>query len=114
MNIETREALVTVLKNARKYAGELNKKKRQTQQEVFDLAVLYRDLVTIEQWVEKQKITGEVSKEINEMIMEAHGIKLVTCPNCGGILSITGSSEEYTCPHCNTVDEPSQFPDLFY
>lgn len=61
MNDETYEALIRMTALARKYAGEMNQKKRKTQGEIFDLACFYRDLVQVENWID------EVEKEYKEI-----------------------------------------------
>ncbi len=48
MNNETKDALKTIIGVSRKYASELNKKKRKTQNQIFELAVIYRDVITLE------------------------------------------------------------------
>jgi len=53
MNDETYEALKNVLKISRKYAAEKNNKKRKSQEELWEMAVLYRDIVTVEDWIEE-------------------------------------------------------------
>ena len=53
MNDETYEALKNVLKISRKYASEKNNKKRKSQEELWERAILYRDIVTVEGWIEK-------------------------------------------------------------
>jgi len=57
MDNETYEALVSVVKKAREYAVKMNKKKRKTQDDIFEQAILYRDIVKVENWI------SEVSKE---------------------------------------------------
>jgi len=53
MNDETYEALKNILKISRKYASEKNNKKRKSQEELWERAILYRDIVTVEGWIEK-------------------------------------------------------------
>ena len=60
MNKETYEALKEVIKSARQYASKMNEKKRKSQQEVYNQAVLYRDIVKLEGWI------NEVAKEYEE------------------------------------------------
>lgn len=44
----------------------------------------------------------------------AIGINTVTCGNCGGVLFHSIGQEGYlTCPHCQTVSDPCDFPDFF-
>lgn len=57
MNEETYQALKSILKLARKVAFEKSAKKRKTQSEVWEEAILYRDLVAVESWV------NEVAKD---------------------------------------------------
>lgn len=57
-------------------------------------------------------------KDINNYIKEKYWIRLLTCPNCGKVLStydIKSTSEwEYICYICWEIQEPHCFPDLFY
>ena len=44
----------------------------------------------------------------------AIGINTVTCGNCGGVLFHSIGQEGYlTCPHCQIVSDPCNFPDFF-
>ena len=72
-----------------------------------------------------QKETSEfTAEEINEAIENKFGIRLMTCPNCGGIVSTfdimkdrNGENMEegaYRCNHCGEEDDETQFGDLFY
>jgi hypothetical protein len=56
MKQNTIDAIKTLIANARKSAGELHSKKRKSQNEVYEEAVLYRDIVEVENFISKQKI----------------------------------------------------------
>lgn len=51
MDDVTIEALKTLVKTARECASESNKKKRKSYDEAWDQAVLYRDIVQIEDFI---------------------------------------------------------------
>jgi hypothetical protein len=51
MNQTTLEAIKALTGCARLQAQNLNEKKRKDQQEVFNLAVLYRDIVEVENYL---------------------------------------------------------------
>jgi hypothetical protein len=51
MNQTTLEAIKALTAYARLQAQKLNEKKRKDQQEVFNLAVLYRDIVEVENYL---------------------------------------------------------------
>jgi hypothetical protein len=55
MKQNTIDAIKTLIANARKTAGELQNKKRKSHDEVFKLAVLYRDIVEVENFI-KDKV----------------------------------------------------------
>lgn len=53
MNKEIYKALRAIIKKTREYAIKLNSKKRKNQDEIFELAVLYRDIVDVENWIDE-------------------------------------------------------------
>ena len=46
--------------------------------------------------------------------IQAIGINIVTCGNCGTIILVKWKREEYYCYECDKSGEPCDFPDLFY
>lgn len=64
MDKQTLEALKTVLKISRLYAGEKSHKKRKTQQEVYQNAILYRDLTAVEKWVESSEFEQKILEDL--------------------------------------------------
>ncbi len=46
--------------------------------------------------------------------IQAIGINIVTCGNCGTIILVKCNEEEHYCFDCEESGEPSNFPDLFY
>ena len=46
--------------------------------------------------------------------MQANGLNLVECPNCGGWLIHTTDNQDIVCPYCGHESEPSDFSDCFY
>ena len=53
MKQNTIDAIKTLIANARKTAGELHSKKRKSQDDVFEEAVLYRDIIEVENFIKK-------------------------------------------------------------
>jgi uncharacterized membrane protein YgaE (UPF0421/DUF939 family) len=52
MKQNTIDAIKTLIANARKTAGELHNKKRKNQSDVWEEAVLYRDIAEVEIFIE--------------------------------------------------------------
>lgn len=58
--------------------------------------------------------TNAIASQINAEIELTYNIHLVTCWNCGSIISWKPLQEKYKCNCCNFEDEACHFPDLFY
>lgn len=46
--------------------------------------------------------------------LNAKGLNIVTCGNCGEPFVTYLNEEEHTCPYCGFQSEPCDFPDLFH
>lgn len=59
---------------------------------------------------------SEQGKIINELTRKYYNTHLVTCGNCSAIFNELYETQIglVVCPHCGTVWEPSDNPDLFY
>ena len=58
---------------------------------------------------------GDIANKINYLINDTFKINLVTCWNCGKIMSHEVWVEwDLTCGDCGRNGEQSDFPDLFY
>jgi hypothetical protein len=42
------------------------------------------------------------------------GVNIVTCGHCGDVLLADAEAEEIECPHCDSVMDVCDYPDLFY
>lgn len=69
----------------------------------------------------REKVLEQIS--LQEEIQSVAGINIVNCGNCGDVIfhrivpmKIDTPIEDYdiTCPYCNFVDEPCNFPDFLY
>jgi len=46
--------------------------------------------------------------------IQAVGINIVTCGQCGAVILVKRNEEEHHCYNCNFVSDICDFPDLFY
>ena len=53
-------------------------------------------------------------EDMLKFIQEQLNINVVTCGHCGSVFIHHSADKETTCPHCNSVNDPSDNPDLFY
>ena len=53
MEQKTIDAIKKLITNARKTVGEIHNKKRKSQDDVFEEAILYRDIVEVENYIKK-------------------------------------------------------------
>ena len=49
-----------------------------------------------------------------EQILQSTDVSIITCGHCGHPFLNHYDAEEFTCPHCLTVLDPSDCPDLFH
>ena len=52
--------------------------------------------------------------DLQQEILTATGMNLVTCGNCGVTIIHTKNQEVIVCSDCGTIGEPCDFPDLNY
>jgi predicted RNA-binding Zn-ribbon protein involved in translation (DUF1610 family) len=55
-----------------------------------------------------KRLQFEMSKEV----INATGINIVTCGDCGSTLLHRLTDQEIECPDCGFISEPCDFPDL--
>lgn len=53
-------------------------------------------------------------EDMLKFIQEQLSMNIVTCGHCGSVFIHHSADKETTCPHCNSVNDPSDNPDLFY
>ena len=52
--------------------------------------------------------------QLQEIIQDKTGIEVTNCGNCGQIVLYETTEGEITCPHCDYIGDPCDFPDLYY
>jgi hypothetical protein len=52
--------------------------------------------------------------ELQQEIVKASGINIVTCGNCGSVVLHEVDQEQIECPDCAFEGDPCDFPDLNY
>jgi uncharacterized CHY-type Zn-finger protein len=60
----------------------------------------------------KEKFLHQIALQ-NKAIADA-GVNIVTCGHCGEIILTDIYAEVIECPHCNSVMEHCDCPDLYY
>ena len=53
-------------------------------------------------------------EDMLKFIQDQLDMNIVTCSHCGSVFIHHASPSQTICPHCNSVDDPSDHPDLFY
>ncbi len=64
------------------------------------------------------KMTKEEAMKYNQLelqkICQEAGVSPSTCGRCGNYILIETECDEYACPCCYSVMDPSDMPDLWY